>query len=81
MESHHISVLYIVEISIIAAALEIIFLPDERHIWQTVLFAVFGLANLLVYVFFHEKLEKLDERCVVEDDVHTILDDEVSEKK
>lgn len=75
MESHHISVLYIVEISIIAAALEIIFLPDERNIWQTLLFAMFGLANLLIYVFFHEKLEQLDEKSVVADDVHTILDD------
>lgn len=81
MESHHISVLYIVEISIIASALEIIFLPDGRDIWLTILFALFGMANLLIYVFFHEKLEKLDEKLVESDDPHTCLDDEIVEEK
>lgn len=52
LRTHHISVEYIVEISIIASAIELLFAGDMHDISTQVVFAVFGLSNLLVYLHF-----------------------------
>ncbi len=52
LKTHHISVEYIVEISIIASAIELLFAYDT-HSFQTLLvFAGFGLSNLIIYLYF-----------------------------
>lgn len=52
LKTHHISVEYIVEISIIASAIELLFAADTHSVYTQAIFAVFGLANLLVYLYF-----------------------------
>lgn len=54
--TYHVSVKYIVEISIIASAVEIIFAADRHSIEINVLYGVFCIAMLIVYVMFREKL-------------------------
>lgn len=54
VHTHHVSVEYIVEISIIAAAVELLFAMDTHSIAINVTLGAFGLANLLIYVmYFH----------------------------
>ena len=67
-----VSIKYIVEISIIAPAIEIIFASSEQPLWVLVLFGVFGVANLVIYIFFYEKLAKIDEKeCTTNVDLDT----------
>jgi len=62
MKSHHVAVRYIVEISIIAPAVELIFNPHGRDMWLNVLYAVFAIANLIIYAFSCGKLSAYDEQ-------------------
>jgi uncharacterized membrane protein (DUF373 family) len=59
---HRVSIKYIVEISVIAPAIELIFAAGEQSLWISVLFGVFGIANLIIYILFYEKLSKIDEK-------------------
>ncbi len=59
---HHISIKYIVEISIIAPAIEIIFAHQNQSLPINILFGVFSLASLALYLAFHEKLTTIDKR-------------------
>lgn len=59
-QHHHISIKYIVEISIIAPAIEIIFASDTHTPFILSLFAIFSLANLLIYILFQEKIKKIN---------------------
>lgn len=52
LKTHHISVEYIVEISIIASAIELLFAADTHSVYTQAIFAVFGLCNLIIYLYF-----------------------------
>lgn len=67
MESHHLSVKYLVEIAIIAPSVELIFTPHNRSMELNILFAVFALANLIVYAFFYSRLCTIDEESIEEE--------------
>ena len=56
LETHHASLRYIVEISILAPAIEIIFSLDNKGLLENIVLGAFGLANLLIYLIFYEKL-------------------------
>lgn len=64
VRTHHVSVEYIVEISIITSAVELLFAADT-HSWVTnVVFGVYGLANLILYLHYYapqhdEELHKM----------------------
>jgi uncharacterized membrane protein (DUF373 family) len=62
MRCHHISVKYIVEISIIAPAVELIFVPENRAFEINVLFAIFSVSMLVVYLLFYTTLTSVDEK-------------------
>lgn len=54
MCTHHVSVEYIVEISIVASAVELLFAIDKHSVATNVVLGAFGLANLLIYVMYFE---------------------------
>ncbi len=56
---HHISVKYILEISIIAPMIEVIFIVDQRPWWVTVIFIIFSFLSLSLYMIFYEKIQKM----------------------
>jgi len=61
---HHISIKYIVEISIIAPAIELLFAPTNHDLFTNMLFATFSIANLVLYLLFFKTLAKADrEEC------------------
>ena len=61
-QKHHISIKYIMEISIIAPAVEIIFASSQQPMSVNILFGVFSLANLVLYLVFYERLTMIDKR-------------------
>ncbi len=60
LATHHVRLYHIIEISVIASAVEIVFAADRHSFSMNVLLAVFALANLLVLVFFYETLRKMN---------------------
>ncbi len=68
MESHHVSIKYMVEISIIAPAVELIFVAHQQVIWVNILYALFSLANLIVYIVWYKQLVAMDSDCVKDSD-------------
>lgn len=60
MKHHHVSIKYIVEISIIAPSVELIFYPQGRDLWLNIIYAVFAFANLVIYVKYAKNLDKAD---------------------
>ena len=71
MHSHHVSVKYIVEISIIAPAIELIFAPENRSFEINALFAVFSIGMLVAYAFFYKTLSEADKEWSA--DTHEML--------
>ncbi len=63
LESHHVSIKYIMEISIIAPAVEIIFATANQTLGVNLLFGFFSLANLILYLTFYKQLCAADESC------------------
>lgn len=63
LESHHVSIKYIMEISIIAPAVEIIFATANQSLEVNLLFGFFSLANLILYLTFYKQLCTADENC------------------
>jgi uncharacterized membrane protein (DUF373 family) len=61
MNTHHVSIKYIVEIAIIAPAIELIFVPEGRSELLNIIYAVFSLCSLLIYVMYFRKLCDADE--------------------
>lgn len=59
VETHHLNIKFLVEISIIAAALEIIFNTSAHSDFVLGVFAIFGVANLLMYLFFYDRLRRI----------------------
>ncbi|MBI2410792.1 MAG: hypothetical protein HYV32_02795 [Candidatus Kerfeldbacteria bacterium] len=64
-EKHHISIKYIIEISIIAPAIELIFAMNTHTITYTIVLGLFSLGNLILYLFFYEKLSSMDTKEVL----------------
>ncbi len=52
LRQHHISVEYIVEISIIAPAIELLFASHSYDLYTKIILGVFGLVNLFLYLHF-----------------------------
>lgn len=52
LKTHHVSIEYIVEISIVASAIELLFAADMHHLGTNIIFAAFGLSNLILYLYF-----------------------------
>ena len=59
---HHISIKYIVEISIIAPAIELLFAPTNHDFFTNILFASFSIVNLVLYLLFFKVLVKADKQ-------------------
>lgn len=68
MQTHHVSIKYIVEIAIIAPAIELIFVPDGRSDVLNIVYAVFSLANLIIYVKYFSNLCDADHTDILEED-------------
>jgi len=62
-ESHHVSIKYIIELSIIAPAIEIVFAPTTHSIETRIIFMVFSIAMLTTYLLFYRRLCGMDENC------------------
>lgn len=69
MRYHHISVKYIVEISIIAPAVELIFASENQPLEINILFALFSIGMLVVYLAFFKTLAIVD-KAWIESDNH-----------
>ena len=52
LKTHHISVEYIVEISIIAPAIELLFATAMYDTSTKIILGVFGVTNLFLYLYF-----------------------------
>ena len=58
-KSHHINIKLLVEICIISSFIEVIFNYAGHSLWLSVMFGVFGLANLLIYMVFYDRIKKI----------------------
>lgn len=57
----HVSIKYIVEISIIACAIEIIFNAGNYEFVNLVTLWSFWIINLIIYMFFYSKFESMED--------------------
>jgi len=58
-KTQHINIKYLVEISIIAPAIEILFKSHSYTFETLALFAVFGFANLFLYVWKYDSFKQI----------------------
>lgn len=56
----NLSIKYLVQIAIIAPAIEVIFAINAQSLWINILYACFSLANLLIYIIYHKQLDQFD---------------------
>lgn len=56
----NLSIKYLVQIAIIAPAIEVIFAINDQSLWINILYASFSLANLLIYIIYYKELDKFD---------------------
>lgn len=56
----NLSIKYLVQIAIIAPAIEVIFAINNQNLWINILYSLFSLANLLIYIIYHKELDKFD---------------------
>ncbi|MDP3975936.1 MAG: hypothetical protein Q8P95_03390 [bacterium] len=61
LQTQHLSIKYLIEISIIAPAIEIIFASANFSFSMNLLFVVFSLSNLIIYLTYYEKLSLIDQ--------------------
>lgn len=61
LENHHVSIKYIMEISIIAPAIELIFATGNQPLQVNILFGLFSFANLIVYLVYYRRLCEADQ--------------------
>ncbi len=66
LDTLHVSIKYIVEISIIAPAIELIFAPQGQNLWLTAILGAFALINLIIYLSYYEKLTESDREMMTE---------------
>lgn len=57
--THHLNIKFLVEIAIIAPTIEILFNFHAYSLGMLILLAVFGVANLLIYVWNYEQFKKI----------------------
>lgn len=60
LATHHVRLQHIVEIAIIAPAIELVFAPDRHSFEMDVLFAVFATVNLFIMVKFYDVLSRMN---------------------
>ncbi len=60
LKTHHLSIKYLVEISIIAGAIEVIFNATSHDIMLNIIFGIFAILNLILYLIFYEKLAQME---------------------
>lgn len=60
LATHHVRMYHIVEISVIASSVELVFAPERHTFSMDVLFAVFALANLLILVMFYDTMRRMN---------------------
>ena len=61
LRMHHISIKYMVEIAIIAPAIEVIFNAPAESLSLNILYTCFSLVSLVLYLLFYERLVKADQ--------------------
>lgn len=66
LDTLHVSIKYIVEISIIAPAIELIFAPLGQNLWLTAILGAFALINLVIYLSYYEKLTESDREMMMD---------------
>jgi len=66
LQCHYVSVKYIVEISIIAPAVDLIFAWGNRPFEINVLFALFSASMLIIYLVFYKRIDSLNDECMNE---------------
>jgi uncharacterized membrane protein (DUF373 family) len=59
LKTHRIAISYLMEISIIAPAIEIIFAADKHDFWLIVIFGIFSMGNLLMYLLLKSHATKI----------------------
>ena len=69
MESHHVSIRYVLEIAIIAPTIELVFAPGNASLELNILYAVFGIASAIVYLKFYQELHSADRESIHEDEL------------
>ncbi|MCT4591985.1 MAG: hypothetical protein N4A36_01180 [Candidatus Gracilibacteria bacterium] len=69
LKRHHLSIKYMIEISIIAPSIELIFAPNSHSLMFSILLALFAVSNLLIYVIYYDKLCEIDEKEGYADEV------------
>ncbi|PIQ76632.1 hypothetical protein COU78_05040 [Candidatus Peregrinibacteria bacterium CG10_big_fil_rev_8_21_14_0_10_49_24] len=62
LASYRVSLNYIIEISIIAPAIEIIFAPDKHSLPLVIVLAIFSITNLVFYIFWSDRIIQLDDK-------------------
>lgn len=63
-ETMHVSIRYLIEISFVAPAIEIIFAYHDKPWWLIVLLTAFSALNLVVYLLFYDKIVEIDKETV-----------------
>lgn len=56
----NLSIKYLVQIAIIAPAIEVIFSISAQELWINILYALFSIINLVIYVIYYKKLDEFD---------------------
>lgn len=64
LESHNLSINYLVQIAIIAPAIEVIFATSAQPLATNIMLAVFSIINLVIYLYFYQDLKSMDAQKV-----------------
>ncbi len=70
-QTRHVNIKYLIEISIVAPTIEIIFNSRNYVLEVNALFGIFAFCNLIAYLYFYKTIKMVSndyekERCVVE---------------
>jgi len=60
-KTQHVNIKYLTEIAIIAPAIEVVFNSYHYKLSTLIVIAVFGLANLVIYVWHYDKFKEIGE--------------------
>lgn len=58
-KTHHLNLKFLVEIAIIASAIELLFNSHAYSLPILIVFAAFGLINLVLYLMYYEKFKEI----------------------
>lgn len=65
-QTKHINIKFLVEIAIIAPTIELLFNSGAYSLYMNILFAVFAIANLIVYLLNYKKLKQVSDDYIKE---------------